>query len=176
VRLPAPMFLVSQIWASTYLRTPFTTHPSPSHLPRVTMSSPSTSRSHLDSIFNAALQAYKKKTGKDINSHPLATELQSCHSPDTVLAVLRRQIPSLDQSQSGEEGFAKSLTPIINVLCTLTATLGDGVGLVIVTMSSCENLCSDIFLSGILASKCNIYGHRGSPLGQRSESLIPLSH
>jgi len=99
--------------------------------------SPSTSRSNLDSIFNAALQAYKKKTGKDITSHPLATELQSCQSPDTVLAVLRTKIPSLDQSQSGDEGFAKCLTPIINVLYAFTATLGDGVGLVIVTMSSC---------------------------------------
>ena len=98
--------------------------------------SPSTSRSNLDSIFNAALQAYKKKTGKDITSHPLGTELQSCHSPDTVLAILRRQIPSLDRSQNGEEGFAKCLTPIINVLYAFTATLGDGVGLVIVTMSS----------------------------------------
>ena len=100
--------------------------------------SPSTSRSNLDSIFNAALQAYKKKTGKDITSHPLATELQSCHSPDAVLAVLRTKIPSLDQSQSGDERFAKCLTPIINVLYSFTATVGDGVGLVIVTVSPCR--------------------------------------
>jgi hypothetical protein len=99
--------------------------------------SQSTSRSNLDSIFNAALQAYKKKTGKDITSHPLATELQSCNSPDTVLAVLRSQIPSLDQPQSGEENFAKCLTPFINVLYAFTATLGGGVGLVIVTIPSC---------------------------------------
>jgi len=99
--------------------------------------SPSTSRSNLDSIFNAALRAYKKKTGKDISSHPLATELQSCNSPDSILAVLRRQIPSVDRPQSGEESFAKCLTLIINVLYAFTATLGDGVGLVIVTMSSC---------------------------------------
>jgi len=110
--------------------------------------SPSTSRSNIDSIFNAALQAYKKKTGNDITSHPFATELQSCHSPDTVLAVLRRQIPSLDQSQSGDEGFAKCLTPIINVLYAFNATLGDGVGLVIVTIRChpVENLCSNIYL------------------------------
>jgi len=87
-------------------------------------------------MFNAVLQAYEK-TGKDITSHPLATEFQSCHSPDTVLAVLRRQIPALNQSQSGEGRFAKCLTPIINVLYAFTATLGDGVGLVTVTMSSC---------------------------------------
>jgi hypothetical protein len=111
------------------------------HLPRATMSgnsSPSTSRSNLDSIFNAALQAYKKKTGKDITTHPLATELQSCHSPDTILAVLRRQTPSLDQFRSREERFTKCLTPIINVLYAFSATFGDGVGLVIVTTSSCR--------------------------------------
>ena len=129
-------YFEARIWAATHLCNPFTTHLSPPHLPRATMSSPSTSRSNFNSIFNTALQGYKKKTGKDINSHPLATELQSCHSPDTVLAVLRRQIPLLDQSQSGEEGFAKSLTPIINVLYAFNATLGDGVGLVIVTMPS----------------------------------------
>ena len=100
--------------------------------------SPSTSRSNFDSIFNAALQAYKKKTGNDISIHPLAAELQSCHSPDTVLAVLRRQIPSLDQSRSMKERFTKCLTPIINVLYAFSATLGDGVGLVIVTTSSCR--------------------------------------
>ena len=129
-----------QIWAATYRCAPFPPIHHPPHLPPATMSSTpsqSTSRSNLDSIFNAALQAYKKKTGKDITSHPLATELQSCHSPDAVLAVLRSQIPSLDQSQSGDERFATCLAPIVNVLYAFTATLGDGVGLVIVTMSPC---------------------------------------
>ena len=97
--------------------------------------SPSTSRSNFDSIFNATLQTYKKKTGNDISIHALATELQSCHSLATVLAV---QTSSLDQSRSMEERFTKCLTPIINVLYAFSATLGDGVGLVIVTTSSCR--------------------------------------
>jgi len=66
------------------------------HSPQAIMSSPpsqSTLRSNLDSIFNSALQTYKKKTGKDIASHPLATELQSCDSPNAILVVLRRQVP-----------------------------------------------------------------------------------
>ena len=107
--------------------------------PRATMSnvpSPSTSRSNLDSIFNAALTTYKKKTGKDITSHPLATELQSCDSPDAILAVLRRQIPTTDQSQNSDDTFSKYLIPTVNVLYTLSDTLGEGVGLVIITMSS----------------------------------------
>jgi hypothetical protein len=97
---------------------------------------PSTSRSNLNSIFNAALRTYKEKTGKDITSHPLATELQFCDSPDAILAVLRRQIPTPDQSQSGDETFEKCLIPTITILYTLSGTLGEGVGLVIITMLS----------------------------------------
>jgi hypothetical protein len=98
--------------------------------------SPSTSRSNLDSIFNAAVKTYKKKTGNVITSHPLATELQSCDSPDAILTVLQNQIHTLDQSQSRDETFSKCLIPTVNVLYTLSDTLGECVGLVISTMSS----------------------------------------
>jgi len=111
----------------------------PPHSPQVIMSSPpsqSTSRSNLDSIFNSALQAYKKKTGKDIASHPLATELQSCDSPNAILAVLRRQVPSLDRSKNNDERMAQCLVPIVNVVYAFSSTLGEGVGLVIITILS----------------------------------------
>ena len=116
-------------------------HPPIDHrsLSTLTMSnvpSPSTSRSNLDSIFNTALKTYKKKTGKDITSHPLATELQSCDSPDAILAVLRKQLPTPDQSQNNDETFTKYLIPTVNVLYTLSDTLGEGVSLVIITISS----------------------------------------
>ena len=104
--------------------------------------SSSTSHSNLDSIFNAALKTYKKKTGKNITSHPLATELQSCDSPDAILAVLRNQMPTLDQSQSGDETFANCLIPTVNALYNLSDTLGEGVGLVIITMSSLLRICA----------------------------------
>jgi len=111
----------------------------PPHSSQAIMSSPpsqSTSRSNLDSIFNSALQAYKKKTGKDIASHPLATELQSCDSPNAILAVLRRQVPSLDRSKNNDKRMAKCLVPIVNVVYAFSATLGEGVGLVIITILS----------------------------------------
>jgi len=104
--------------------------------------STSTSRSNLDSIFNAALRTYKKKTGKDVTSHPLASELQSCDSPDAILSVLRRQIPTPDPSQNVDETFEKCLVPTVNVLYTLSDTLGEGVGLVISTMSSLLRICA----------------------------------
>jgi hypothetical protein len=98
--------------------------------------SPSTLCSNLNTIFDGALRAYKKKTGNDITSHPLATELQSCDSPDAILAVLRKQIPTPGQSQNGDEKFAKFLIPTVNALYTLSGALGEGVGLVIITISS----------------------------------------
>ncbi|KAH9968556.1 hypothetical protein BJV74DRAFT_889846 [Russula compacta] len=95
---------------------------------------PSTSRSNVDSIFISAFQAYKKKTRKDITSHPLATELQTCGSPDAILALLRRQIPSSSQSQSENERFTKWLTPTVNVVYSFSATLCGSAGLVNITM------------------------------------------
>jgi len=125
--------------AATYRCTCSTSIDHPPHSPRDIMSSPpsqSTSRSNFDSIFNSALQAYKKKTGKDIASHPLATELQSCDSPNAMLAILRRRVPSLDQPASSDEGIEKCLVPIVNVLYAFSATIGEGVGLVIITILS----------------------------------------
>ena len=109
---PTPMTGVhGRIWASKICQV--TAHRCIDHSPHLTraimsiLPLPSTSRSNLDSIFDAALKTHKKKTGKDITSHPLANELQSCDSPDAILAVLRRQIATPDQAQSGDETFAK---------------------------------------------------------------------
>jgi hypothetical protein len=126
----------------------------------------STSRSNLDSIFTSAFQAYKKKTGKDITSHPLATELQSCNSIDTILAVLQGLVPAREQSQNSDEGTAKWLIPTVNVLYAFSATLAEGVGLVNITMSPLSSVCSNISLAGILSSKSDLYGNRHPPLGQ----------
>ena len=101
--------------------------------PRTTMSaepSTSASNSNFTSIFNAALESYKRKTKKDLASHPLLPSLQSCDSPDTVLAVLREQIPAFGKSQNDDDGLTKWVTPTVNVLCSFSDILGQGVGLV----------------------------------------------
>ena len=101
--------------------------------PRAIMSTvPSTSTPHSNfvSIFNAALETYKCKTKKDLASHPLLPTLQSCDSPEAVLAVLREQIPGFSESQNNDDGLTKWVTPTVNVLCAFSATIGGGVGLV----------------------------------------------
>jgi hypothetical protein len=89
-----------------------------------------TSQSNFVSIFNAALESYKRKTKKDLASHPLLPSLQSCDSPEAVLTVLRDQIPAFSQSQNGDDGLTKWVAPTVNVVYAFSAALGQGVGLV----------------------------------------------
>jgi hypothetical protein len=90
----------------------------------------STSQSNFVSIFNAALESYKRKTKKDLASHPLLPSLQSCDSPEAVLTVLREQFPPFGQSQNRDDGLTKWVTPTVNVLCSFSETSGLALGLV----------------------------------------------
>jgi hypothetical protein len=92
--------------------------------------STSTLNSNFASIFDAALKSYKRKTKKDLASHPFLPNLQSCDSPDAILAVLRKQIPAFDQSQNGDDRLTKWVSPTVNVLYAFSATVGQCVGLV----------------------------------------------
>ena len=94
-----------------------------------------TSSTNFETIFRTALEVYKRQTKKDISSHPLAAQLQSCDSPSAILAVLQAQVQALDQSQGSYENLTKWLDPTVNVLYAFSVTLGNGVGLV-----SCEPL------------------------------------
>jgi hypothetical protein len=108
----------------------------PSYQPLIklyTMSAvPSTSTSHSNfaSIFNAALEKHKRKTKQDLAKHPLLPRLQSCHSHEAILTVLREQAPELNQSQNSDGGLTGWVAPTVNVLYSFSSTLGGVVGLV----------------------------------------------
>ena len=88
-----------------------------------------TSSSNYQSIFDNAIQAYKKKTKKDLRSHPLLEKLQNCGSPDGVLNILYQQIPGFDQSCGTDDALTKWLDPTVNILCTFSGVIGGGIGL-----------------------------------------------
>ena len=121
---------------------------------------PSTSTSHSNfvPIFNAAFEKYRRKTKRDLAKHPLLPRLQSCHSPEAILTVLREQTPDFNQSQNSDDGLTRWVTPTVNVLYSFSATLGGVVGLVNTTISLYDIVQSNIYLSGIPTSKHNIYG------------------
>ncbi|KAH9178051.1 hypothetical protein EDB89DRAFT_2239757, partial [Lactarius sanguifluus] len=91
---------------------------------------PSSSTPNFHPIFEKALKEYKKKTGKEISTHPLAEEINGCSSIEAILTVLQGKANELNQSQSSDDRLTKWLTPTVNVLDALSATLGEGVGTV----------------------------------------------
>ena len=93
-------------------------------------STASSSTSSFQLILNNALNAYKQRTKNDLLDHPLASQLEACSSPTDILAVLRQQLGALDQSPDRDDPWTKWLDPTVNVICTLSDGLGEGVGLV----------------------------------------------
>ena len=92
-----------------------------------------TSSTNFQLIFNNALKAYETRTKKDLLAHPLAAELQNCNSPSAILAVLHQQVHGLDQLRRSDDRWTKWLDPTVNVLHTLSDSLGEGVSLVSLT-------------------------------------------
>ena len=125
--------------------------------------SPSTSSSNFQSVFNAALKAYERKTKKNILLHPLAEQLQACKSPDDILAILQDNVKEFEQSMSADERLSRWLNPTINVLYAFSATLGAGVGVV----SPIKLIC--------LSCPININFARCSPPQQRSFLVLGSS-
>ena len=145
-------------------------HHGPVH-PNFTMSqaqsaSASTSSSNFQSIFNAALNVYEKKTKNDLLAHPLAAQLQACKSPDDILAILQEKVKEFDQSRGANERLSQWLDPTINVLYSFSATLGAGVGLVSTLNSTCL-LPVIANIAGILARIRHPLWFWGSPPGER---------
>jgi hypothetical protein len=98
-----------------------------SSTPHVTSTSPS---SNFQLIFNTALKAYEKKTKRDLLAHPLASQLQACDCPGSILVVLQGQVDDLDQARKSNEKLTKWLSPTVNVLSAFSDTLGEGISLV----------------------------------------------
>ncbi|KAN0130591.1 hypothetical protein V8E53_011677 [Lactarius tabidus] len=82
-----------------------------------------------ESILVVALYEYKKNTGNDLLSHPLAIEFQRCDSIDGILAILQRQANTFEQSRDSNRGLMKWINPSVHILYSFSAALGDGVSL-----------------------------------------------
>ena len=134
-----------------------------------TVPSTSVSQSNFASIFNAALNAYKRKTKKDLASHPLLPRLQSCNSPDAILTVLHEEIPTFSQS---ENGVTRWVMPTVKVLFAFSAAVGQGVGQVDIRIVLGEEFLFSYPFSGIPTGECYICRDRRSPLGW-SRSCLP---
>ena len=95
--------------------------------------------SRFQAIFHAAVKSYQKETKTELIAHPLASQLQSCDSTSAILAILQDQVREFDKSRSGDERLTKWLSPTVNVLTALSATVAGGVGLVGLDRSSSKH-------------------------------------
>ena len=80
--------------------------------------------SNFQLIFDNALEAYKKRTKKDLLTHSLAAQLQDCRSPSNILDVLQQQVQKLNQSRQRDERWTRWLDPTVKVLHAFSETLG----------------------------------------------------
>ena len=80
------------------------------------MSNTASTSSNFDTLFNAALVEYTKQTGKDLRNHPLASEINSCDSPDSILRIFQEQAEKFDEFRKGDKQLFNCLGPIIKVL------------------------------------------------------------
>jgi len=82
-------------------------------------------------LFEAALQDYQKNASVTLASHPLAMQLQSRHSVESITTILLGQAQSFREFP-GSDRLMESIKSIVSILSRLSTTpsLGDAVGLV----------------------------------------------
>lgn len=87
---------------------------------------------NFETLFDAALAKYTKQTGTDLRNHPLASMIDSCDSPDSILVIFEEQAKAFDEFRSGDSKLIKLLRPVVNGLDAIfaSAALSAGVGLV----------------------------------------------
>ena len=88
--------------------------------------------SSFQDLFNAALQEYENQTGCKLMEHPLAKQLETCDSVESITAILQEQA-QIFRSFRGDDGkLMKSVKSSVDVIYTLSVStvLGEGIGLV----------------------------------------------
>jgi hypothetical protein len=95
------------------------------------------SSSNFRSIFDTALNQYKKKTKNNLVAHQLTAPLESCTSPSAILAVLDEQyhVQQFIQSRNDNERPKPWLNATANVICAFSATTSGAFELVCKTSS-----------------------------------------
>ncbi|OCH87555.1 hypothetical protein OBBRIDRAFT_149093 [Obba rivulosa] len=75
----------------------------------------------------AALDEYKRQTGTELSTHPLAAALESCGSVDDIIAVFNEQCRAFDDFRKGS--LMERLRPIVSIALSLSDTLSNGANL-----------------------------------------------
>ena len=96
------------------------------------MIQPSSSTTLL-ALFDAALQDYKDKTGNTLTDHPIAKQLETCESVDSITAILQEQAQSFREFRENDGRLMKALKSSVDVLCapSISSAINEAIGLVV---------------------------------------------
>jgi hypothetical protein len=84
---------------------------------------------HLQALFESALQVYERKTGVTLAQHPLAVQLESCHSVGDVTTLLQGKAQPFSGHRASNN-IMKSIKSIVSSLTPLSeaVTLSEALG------------------------------------------------
>jgi hypothetical protein len=86
-------------------------------------------------LLGKALVDYEKQTGTKLADHPLAQQIETCDSVDSITLVLQEQAQTFCEFRGDDGKITKSLKSVVHVLHALSTStaLGEGIGLVVRT-------------------------------------------
>jgi fungal STAND N-terminal Goodbye domain len=88
--------------------------------------------SQFRSLFEVALEDYRKQTGTRLVDHPLHAKLIKCDSIESITAILQEQAQAFSKFRGDDGKVMKSLKSAVHVLHSLSTStlLGEAIGLV----------------------------------------------
>jgi len=86
--------------------------------------------SNFQSILDAALDNYHKKTGIDLTKHPSAEKLEDCHSPDDIVELFLEREAEFKGYRDKSHKLIDFLRPVVEVVHAFASILGEAAGLV----------------------------------------------
>ena len=133
---------------------------------------PSQLADNFAAIFEVAASEYNSvrfreghgKYLKPLDTHPLATQLDKCNSPQSFSNVLRTQAQALSALRKVDEKLELMvwLGPIVHILFTFSATLGGGIGIVSHIILPVLSFFNVTRLSAILTHQNSLHWYRCS--------------
>ena len=85
--------------------------------------------SSFQDLFNAALRDYENQTRTSLIDHPFVNRLKSCHSVDSITAILQEHAQNFHKFRGDDGKLMKSLKCSVNILYPLSVSTA-GIGLV----------------------------------------------
>ena len=145
------------------------------HISSISDMSHLSSSSTFRTLFEAALQDYKDKTGNILTDHPIAKQIETCESVNSITNVLQEQARSFREFRENNGRLMKALNSLVDVLCapSISSALNVAIGLVVRRKALIYIPLSLMASSAIPACECNIHWLRHPT---RCTSLVPRSH